>query len=122
MGLFDDLICEYPLPGNPPKTAKYQTKSLGCDLYEYRITSDGTLCVHNCDYEDRSDPTAAGYERLKGRAVRVNERWEQVTPPFRGEVFFYGESGDYSALFDDGKLLNVKLVASDESEATNDAT
>jgi len=122
MGLFDDLICEYPLPGNPPKTAKYQTKSLECHLYEYLIRSDGTLWVKKYYYEDRSDPKATGYERWVGRATRVNERWEQVTPPFRGEVFFYGASGDYSALFDDGKILNVKLVASDESEVTNDPT
>ena len=44
MGLFDDIEVEpgVDLP-DPPATRQFQTKSLGCILYKYRITAAGGL-------------------------------------------------------------------------------
>lgn len=50
MGMFDSLICEYPLPGMPPSFIKpgheFQTKSLDCRLDCYTITADGRMVDH----------------------------------------------------------------------------
>lgn len=47
MGMFDEVICEYPLPGTPPdfvtKETRFQTKDLDCDMTTYRIGADGHL-------------------------------------------------------------------------------
>src|SRR5579875_1775245 len=47
MGLFDDIHCDYPLPGNPPafvaKQPDFQTKDLDCCMEHFTITTDGKL-------------------------------------------------------------------------------
>jgi hypothetical protein len=46
MGMFDTIICEYPLPGNPPdfvKGASFQTKDLDRTLNTFTLNSDGCL-------------------------------------------------------------------------------
>ena len=56
MGMFDDVICKYPLPGNPAKSGEdilFQTTNLSCLLLRYTVTEDGHLVV-NTDWEDRS--------------------------------------------------------------------
>ncbi len=59
MGLFDDLKCEYPLPGTNPEKAdiQFQTKDLSCEMRQYTITSDGRL-VENSGREDHNSITA----------------------------------------------------------------
>ena len=48
MGMYDYIICRYPLPGEPPGFCanaghQYQTKSLDCLLHTYEITQAGQL-------------------------------------------------------------------------------
>jgi hypothetical protein len=48
MGMFDDIICDYPLPGTVPEWAtapefRFQTKDLDCTLSTYRINHFGQL-------------------------------------------------------------------------------
>jgi hypothetical protein len=48
MGMFDEIICDYPLPGEPPEFVRdpghvFQTKSLDSTLDTYTITADGRL-------------------------------------------------------------------------------
>src|SRR4051812_34640485 len=46
MGMFDWVICEYPLPGeniNVPSDHRFQTKDFECCMSTYRITPDGRL-------------------------------------------------------------------------------
>jgi hypothetical protein len=46
MGMFDEIRCEYPLPGDAPADAAdldFQTKDLDCLLEKYTITKDGVL-------------------------------------------------------------------------------
>lgn len=45
MGMFDFLLCEYPLPLDGMAGVKWQTKDLTCELETYRITADGVLEV-----------------------------------------------------------------------------
>ena len=43
MGLFDEVVSDYELPGWPEdEESMFQTKDLGCGMESYRITSDGT--------------------------------------------------------------------------------
>lgn len=45
MGMFDYLLCEYPLPLDGMTGVKWQTKDLTCELSTYRITAEGVLEV-----------------------------------------------------------------------------
>lgn len=92
MGMFDYLKCEYPLDA-PSTVEEWQTKDTpGQFLGTYTITKDGLLL----------------------------EDGEPIS--FRGEIVFYGNETidgkddytkwwEYSALFDDGKLINMKPMA-----------
>lgn len=43
MGMFDDIVCEYPLPAGAPRTG-YQTKDTPAQMLDtYTITADGRL-------------------------------------------------------------------------------
>jgi len=93
MGLYDMIECDYPLPGNPECDNNWQTKSLRNLLDYYKIGKDGSLYV---------DPIA-------------NDSW-QVLKDFRGEIVFHNADAndkwwEYSALFDNGKLLSIKCVS-----------
>jgi hypothetical protein len=55
MGMFDDIVCKYPLPF-PEDTKGYipngfQTKDLDCGLDFYEIREDGTLWLRECERE-----------------------------------------------------------------------
>ncbi len=109
MGLFDEIVCKHSLPGCPP-IGVYQTKSLDCTMDVYVIEADGTLWREDCDTEDQSDfAKGIGPDKFAGCLARVNKRLVQVKD-FRGEIFFYMDDWEFSALFDEGKLLNVKRV------------
>ncbi len=43
MGMFDTVICFFPLDDPAHNKIEFQTKSLHCDGTEYRITTDGEL-------------------------------------------------------------------------------
>ncbi len=46
MGLFDTVICEYPLPIRAHQRLEFQTKDLDCALLHYTITRLGRLVRH----------------------------------------------------------------------------
>ncbi len=98
MGMFDYIICEYPLPDDPAEWIKrdaldrsMQTKSLNCFLETYRITVDGKL--------------------LK----EMGEVGEEESITYHGDVFFYTINDlydliNYVARFTGGKLESIKRV------------
>jgi hypothetical protein len=43
MGLFDHVICEYPLPDPRHQELEFQTKDLDSLMYHYLVTRDGRL-------------------------------------------------------------------------------
>jgi hypothetical protein len=49
MGMYDEIICDYPLPGTPPAFVNqghvFQTKDWECDMSRYRIATDGTVDI-----------------------------------------------------------------------------
>lgn len=50
MGMFDEITCAYPLPGDIPDWIHgtvFQTKSFGCTLEQYHIDEDGYLLDPN---------------------------------------------------------------------------
>ncbi len=93
MGMFDYVVCEYPLPGNPPqwvidhaRTGKFQTKDTDRQWLErYTITADGRLVHHAVRYEevtesegpyrDHPDPEARALLRWVGsiRSIPIGE-------------------------------------------------
>lgn len=105
MGMYDEVVCRYPLPGTPPSWAtadhRYQSKSLECGMDLYEIRDDGSLWVEEYDVEDRSERTKwkaehpgeelpkelEGLLGLAGCMSRVNTRW--VQQHFDGVLEFY---------------------------------
>jgi len=52
MGMYDDLTCEYALPGEPkPTDINFQTKDFDCLLDHYMITKDGRLTKKNSEVQ-----------------------------------------------------------------------
>jgi len=135
MGMFDNIVCRYPLPDGAP-TAGYQTKDTDRQALErYTIEADGQLLHEVVEYEDRSDPTAPpdSIQRLAGMMTPVHKGWEVV--PFHGALNFYtsnvsgsGPNGyltdddkraefwDFTALYDHGKLLKMEGGREDKSD------
>ncbi len=123
MGMFDNVICEYPIdaPGGM-NWQTHDTPSQFCD--SYKIDADGHLWREDYDIEDRSDPNAEGIMALAGCMTPVNKRWVRVES-FRGEIRFYGTANyetwwEYSALFDAGKLLNIRRLSPADTEHTDE--
>jgi len=97
VGMFDDVLCELPIPHEPkPQHSRFQTKDLECCLDLYTIRADGTLW--------RS---------------RAEERNGLV--PFHGMLNFYtyeytsgskepGMWFEYEAKFTDGRCVSIECV------------
>lgn len=109
MGLFDDVLCEYPLPEWPDgEEPSFQTKDLECAMLRYRITADGRLL--EAEYERDS----SGRGRVAG--------WTDID--YHGYVTFYTsvprdggrEWFEYRAKFTDGELVDLQRAASTRSE------
>lgn len=111
MGMFDSIKCEYRLP-NKAHLTEAQTKDFDCQLDNYLIDNGGDLWREEYDTVDKSDPKAKGLLRYRGMMSKENKRWVQMKE-FRGEIFFYGldqkkRYREFSALYDNGKLINIK--------------
>lgn len=121
MGMFDYFRVELALPGFnavPPKTLKFQTKSLHNSMRTYVITATGELYYEDNDVEWVDDETAffGGYIReIPGTERRV------YLHSYHGDIVFYteainvpdmGNEGwvDYTARFTDGKLTRITMV------------
>jgi len=112
MGMFDEIICEYPLPEFVPSFIKeghkFQTKSLDNTMSIYKISKDGKLILA---------------EQIWGHAAANQDL------NFHGEIYFYtnnisgcghgvyftrdgaaAENVDYKAVFNQGQLTEIKLV------------
>lgn len=84
MGMFDEVLCRYPLPMEIAADELLQTKSLRCQMDLYEIREDGSLWREHYDIEDRRDPNAEGIMSFVGCMTRVNKRFERE--PYTGEV------------------------------------
>jgi hypothetical protein len=104
MGMYDYVICRYPLPTLPPAFVKsgdhqYQSKSLDCQMALYEIRDNGTLWLEDYDIEDQSDlakwKTAHPGEELPKDPRRVFRPRPRRRRPPRDTARFprYRESG-----------------------------
>jgi hypothetical protein len=104
MGLFDEVICDYPLPGTPPAFVKpghcFQTKDLDCDMSAYHISEDGAIDIPGFTgaIEFYTSNTCAG-------------GWGISFTPDGADA----ESVEYCATFTDSRL--VSLVESSRSSS-----
>lgn len=92
MGMFDDLLVDYPLPQRPEWAKCFQTKDLSCELERYTLTEDGRL--------------------VDGVGALV---------PYTGGVNFYTGAADtqwieYVALIKRGHVIDVELVKLESME------
>jgi hypothetical protein len=95
MGLYDDLICEHPLPGTPLEfLSDFQTKDLECRMDTVTISSDGKL---------------VGYEYFTGEVdfygcnIVMGTPWGVYTQD--GEDI---EDVNYLAKFSSGQLRSIE--------------
>lgn len=113
MGMFDEVICEAPLPDNWRRgnREKLQTKSLDRTLDIYTITKEGRLTR---TYGEHWDDL-----KKSGETVELTG--------FSGEIRFYGkdepknEWHEYIAMFHNGLLVCItneaKIVRKGDSNA-----
>ena len=85
MGIFNDVICEYPLPDNRVSGETCQTKQFSPSLSKIRISKEGKLFFNNLEV------------------------------PFHGWLYFYDAAGndlcEYFAKFTDGELVTIETIA-----------
>lgn len=105
MGVFDYVNCEYPLPGcKDPSAIRFQTKDTDAMFLEtYKLTKEGRLLHRDVRYEDQSDPNAE-----TGSMTPVPIGWMDTN--FHGDLIFYGGKYEYTALFKDGQLIDVRRI------------
>jgi hypothetical protein len=137
MGMFDELICEYPLPDSAVQNEVFQTKSLDCTMDRYTITKDGRLILHKVRYESVPEEERPYYGtpewdespflQVAGslKSVPVGD----VAIPYHGYIRFYtylgkhpdGESFEYLAKFTNGRLKEIRQVQPGELERIPEA-
>lgn len=113
MGMFDEIICEYPLPRPEMQHTVFQTKDFDCTLARNTITKDGRLRLERWEYISRDDPTAFFGFVLE----RVN--WQEYyADDYHGDLEFYDWDDTartlivFRARFTDGRLVRIVEVTS----------
>ena len=108
MGMYDELICEMPLPDGITHTDGFQTKSLDNVLDKYTITAEGELwCeAYQWDWGENRNPEP---ERI------LHHGWLNFYT-FIGEPYGPEKSKErlkvwleYDAKFTDGKCVELKV-------------
>jgi hypothetical protein len=110
MGMYDHIICRYPLPGEPPsfcagKGNRFQSKSLDCFMATYEITEAGELLQTGNMYGDLEKPETVAFH---GVLEFYDSNWAALAFGVRftasGEDF---ESVTYEATFVNGKVQSI---------------
>jgi hypothetical protein len=125
MGMYDDIVCKYPLP--LPEDTKgfnpcgFQTKDLDNALDCYEIREDGTLWLRECEREyTDGDPNGKTFLERFG-IVKVTKVWwthVKLTKSIDMYTYQHGE-GEYdywvvfSIEFVDGVINKINLVKFD---------
>jgi len=117
MGMYDYVVCEYPLPGNPPAFAlgtgnAFQSKSFHCLMDTYTIQEDGRIRRHSFQ---KGQPE----EMLDFTGV-LEFYDSNITGSGPGIYTSKGEdaqSVDYRAIFVDGTLTKIEETRNDRKPA-----
>lgn len=108
MGMYDDVICLLPLPGDISNDIRFQTKSLDSTLSLYIINNQGKLEDHGCNFDDHGI---------------VNPIDDPELVDLHGYLTFYEMNYDfpgshayvwleYEAKFTDGVCVSIERVPS----------
>ena len=104
MGMFDDVVCKYPLPlPEDPKgycNDKYQTKDFDNAMDLYEIREDGTLWLRCAEYEytDGNPNAKSLIEKLPTRK-EIKVWWQQIFP-ITDTVRLYAYDSDTNDTYD----------------------
>jgi len=128
MGMFDNIKCEYPLPGtNAGMNLDFQTKDFGDGFVggymdDYTITREGELIFHKKEYEfveEKDRPYYGKPEWDKNPLLQLagcmkTIHLEDEARDYHGILNIYTMVGDtwyeYEFKFTDGKVVGVKRI------------
>ena len=132
MGMYDTIVCKYPLPiPDDPKgytgSDDFQTKDLDLSLSTYTIDENGQLFVHR--FEGEWEPGNKDADSFIGKLgyFKTTKKWlEQLNTTITVIFYDYQQSNntdydyfiEYEAVFVNGKITSVKLI---EFTATHNA-
>lgn len=103
MGMFDEIVCNYPIPGEK-LGAVYQTKDLVCAMEEYEITAEGRLIHRQCGWEaipenERDEEQWAVFRKVPGSLRLIDQNYHG-----------YIEMGDFRVKFTDGVVVKIERM------------
>ena len=121
MGMFDTIICEYPLPECTIKN--FQTKSLKNFMMNYTLTDEGRLIAEEFEYdlvpeEERPYYGTKEWETnslfsIIGSLRKINLR--NVDTNYHGDVVMYNQDEDknwieFKVRFTEGVVSKIERV------------
>ncbi len=123
MGMYDDIVCKYPLP-LPEDTKGYipngfQTKDFDNALDHYEIREDGTLWLHECEREyTEGDPNGKTFFEKYGMVKVTKDWWTHVKTTSTILMYHYSNYNDgpydywveFEIVFIDGVIDKINLV------------
>ena len=122
MGMYDDIVCKYPLP-LPEDTKGYtphsfQTKDFDCALDLYEIREDGTLWLREVEREYiEGNPNGKTHSERMFKVNEIRSWWNQLKTTQTIRLYDYqhtdGEydySIEFSVTFIEGILNKIDLV------------
>jgi hypothetical protein len=125
MGMYDEIVCNYPLPDEEFQGKTFQTKSLDAMMDEYTITADGKLIKHDYDWAVVPEEERPYYgteewdekEFLRWAGSMRREPRGDIVVPHHGDIRFYNFFDDvwyeYIARFTNGELESIRRVQND---------
>ena len=120
--MYDYLRCDRPLEDGSLLEGNYwQTKDGPCEMGLVIITDDGRLMIQEAHseavlpedrpYWGKPEWDLAGFYMLCGSIRRVVDK--VVDANYHGEVRFYADDEEYSALFVDGTCIHLSKRGGD---------
>ena len=113
MGMYDNISCDYPLPGKLPSFIKpghvFQTKDLDQCLIHYHITKDGLL--------ETLDQAGNQPQNFSGEVEFYDSNICASGPGIYTRNGEDAESVSYLAVFEKGKLQSIKEVENTKEPA-----
>ena len=131
MGMYDNIVCKYPLP-LPEDTKGYilesfQTKDLDCGLDCYEIRDDGTLWLRECEREHiDGDPNGKTFSEKFGIIKETKVWWTHVKTTTTIRMYDYNNYNDgpydywveFEIVFIDGVIDKIKLIKFEATDNT----
>lgn len=131
MGMYDDIVCKYPLP--LPEDTKgfhpcgFQTKDLENALDCYEIREDGTLWLRECEREyTEGNPDGKTWSEKFGIVKETKVWWTHVKTTRTIRMYEYNNRNDgpydywveFEIEFVDGVLTKINLVKFEATDNT----